>query len=579
MKALFRFYKPHIAGVLVMLVLIFGQAMAELALPDYMAGIIDDGIAAGDTRLILTRGVRMLLMSLLSVACAVGAGFLASRIAAKTAFDLRGAVFRRVTDFANPEFDRFSTASLITRSTNDVQQIQMVTVMLLRMSLFAPVMGIGAVIRGYRTSPSLSWTIALALALILVMLLIVFTLMMPRFRLSQKLLDKINLSMNERLSGMLVIRAFRAEAQSEARFDETNSALMKLNLFINRALSLMFPLMFFIMNGVCILILWSGSRLIWTGGLQIGDVMAFMQYTMQIIMSFLILSMVFFMLPRALVSMTRIAEVLDTEISIKDAPADELRHVSAAGDTVLEFDRVSFRYPDADEYVIRDISFTARQGETTAVIGGTGSGKSTLVNLIPRFYDVSEGEIRLGGGNIKDMPQRELRELIGYVPQQSMLFSGSIESNLRYGGRNATMDELAEAAEIAQAAPFIAEKKDACNESVSQGGSNISGGQRQRLAIARALVKKAPIYIFDDSFSALDFKTDKALRAALRDKMRDSAVLIVAQRINTINNADQIIVMNDGLIAGAGSHGELMKNCDLYREIALSQLSEEELAQ
>jgi ATP-binding cassette subfamily B protein len=574
---LLRFYRPHIAGIFVMLLLTFGQAMAELSLPGYMAAIIDSGILAGDTRLILAQGVRMLLMSLLSVACAVGVGFFASRISARASFDIRGAIFRRVTFFANPEFDRFSTASLTTRSTNDVQQIQMVTSMLFRMALFAPIMGIGALIRSYGTSPSLSWTIALALALILVMLLIMFTLMMPRFRLSQKLLDRINLAMSERLSGMLVIRAFRAEGPSEARFDETNSALMKLNLFINRTLSLMMPLMFFIMNAVCILILWAGSRIIGVDGFQVGDMLAFIQYTMHIIMSFIMLSMVFFMLPRAMVSMTRIAEALDAEISIKDAPADRLRHLPDAGAAALEFDRVSFRYPGADEYVIRDISFTARPGETTAFIGGTGSGKSTVMNLIPRFYDVSEGEIRIGGVNIKYLPQRELRDSIGYVPQQPALFSGTIESNLRYGGREASLGELAEAAETAQAAGFIAEKPDGYGESVAQGGTNVSGGQRQRLAIARALVKKAPIYVFDDSFSALDFKTEKALRAALKDRMGGSAVLIVAQRISAIRNADRIIVMDEGLIAGSGTHRELMESCGVYREIALSQLSEEEL--
>ncbi|WP_227019225.1 ABC transporter ATP-binding protein [Sinanaerobacter chloroacetimidivorans] len=580
MFKILKYYKPYTISIIMVVFLLFLQAMTDLALPDYMSKIIDLGIIAGNIPYIYTKGIQMVLLAFGSVACAALVSFYASRIGAKSSRNIRNAVFEKVSEFANPEFDHFTTASLITRSTNDIQQIQMVTIMMLRMVLLAPVMGIGALLRAYYKSPSLSWTIILALALILGIMLVIFTITMPKFKLTQKLVDQLNLVMNERLSGVMVIRSFNTEEKERSRFDDVNKDLTALNLFINRTMVIMMPIMMFIMNFISIVIIWVGSKYVDLGGILVGDMLAFMQYTMQIIISFLMISMVFIMLPRALVSVQRISEVLMAEPSILDPPEKEqLGHrFSPEKKGLVEFRNVSFRYPDADDYALLNISFTAKPGETTAFIGSTGSGKTTLVNLIPRFYDATEGEVLVEGINVSEVSQNSLRDKIGYVPQKGVLFSGTIESNLRYADEDAGEEALLHAAAVAQAEDFIREKPEGMQSAISQGGTNVSGGQKQRLSIARALVKKPDIYIFDDSFSALDFKTDAALRRALKEDIGDATVLIVAQRIGTIKNADQIIVLDQGNIVGIGTHKELMSQCQVYQEIALSQLAKEELA-
>ena len=524
---------------------------------------------------IFLSGVKMLGVALLSAALSVVVGFMASKVAAKTSMNLRSKVFKKVMSFSHTEMDKFSTASLITRSTNDIQQIQMVTVMMLRMILYAPILGIGAVIKVLNTNTSMTWIIALAVVVILAIVGVLFVTVMPRFKMLQKLVDKVNLVTREILTGLPVIRAFSTQKHEEERFDKANNELTKTNLFVNRVMSGMMPLMMFVMNGVTLLIVWNGGKGIDSGAMQVGDMMAFIQYAMQIIMAFLMMTMMSIMLPRAAVSAVRVDEVLNTEISIKDNEKVEEFDNNKKG--VVEFNNVSFKYPDADEDILTNISFTAKPGETTAFIGSTGSGKSTLINLIPRFFDVTEGEILVDGVNIKNVSQHELRERIGYVPQKGVLFSGTIDSNLRYGRENATEKEIEKAAQIAQATEFIETKPEKYNTEIAQGGSNVSGGQKQRLSIARAIAKKPEIYIFDDSFSALDFKTDAALRKALKSETGNSTVLIVAQRISTILNAEQIIVLDEGKIVGKGTHKELLKNCEVYKQIALSQLSKEEL--
>ena len=524
---------------------------------------------------IFLSGVKMLGVALLSAALSVVVGFMASKVAAKTSMNLRSKVFKKVMSFSHTEMDKFSTASLITRSTNDIQQIQMVTVMMLRMILYAPILGIGAVIKVLNTNTSMTWIIALAVVVILAIVGVLFVTVMPRFKMLQKLVDKVNLVTREILTGLPVIRAFSTQKHEEERFDKANNELTKTNLFVNRVMSGMMPLMMFVMNGVTLLIVWNGGKGIDSGAMQVGDMMAFIQYAMQIIVAFLMITMMSIMLPRAAVSAVRVDEVLNTEISIKDNEKVEEFDNNKKG--VVEFNNVSFKYPDADEDVLTNISFTAKPGETTAFIGSTGSGKSTLINLIPRFFDVTEGEILVDGVNIKNVSQHELRERIGYVPQKGVLFSGTIDSNLRYGRENATEKEIEKAAQIAQATEFIETKPEKYNTEIAQGGSNVSGGQKQRLSIARAIAKKPEIYIFDDSFSALDFKTDAALRKALKSETGNSTVLIVAQRISTILNAEQIIVLDEGKIVGKGTHKELLKNCEVYKQIALSQLSKEEL--
>ena len=564
-----KYFKPYIPYILAAVVLLFAEAMLELALPGYMADIIDDGIIAGDMKQIYKIGILMIGISAAIVLCATGVSLFASKTAARSARDIRKAVFRKVMHFANEEMEDFSTASLITRSTNDIQQIQMAAVMTLRLGMFAPVMGIGAIIKALRTSVSLAWTIGIAFGAIVILMAFMFIITLPKFKVVQEKVDKLNLVMNERLRGILVIRAFNTQKYEEDRFDHANNDLTKLNLFVNRAMSVMMPVMMLIMNLTSILIVWAGAHYIDAGNLEIGSMLAFIQYAMQIIISFLFIAMMFIFLPRAAVSMGRVGEILKKEISITDKEnTQEIRDKRG----VVEFKSVSFRYADAEDAVLSDISFTARPGETTAFIGSTGSGKTTLVNLIPRFFDVTEGSITIDGVDIRDMKQHELREMIGYVPQKGMLFSGDIKSNIAYGAEDKSFENIKRAAEVAQAEDFIMEKEEGFDAPVAQGGTNVSGGQKQRLSIARALAKKAPIYIFDDSFSALDFKTDAALRKELKKSAGESTLLIVAQRISTIADADQIIVLNEGRIAGKGTHKELMQTCGVYREIASSQL-------
>ena len=574
MKEMLKYYKPYIPIILLIIAALFGQAMCELALPGYMSDIINSGIIKSDMSYIYRTGVIMLLVALAVVVCTGLAGLFSARVAAKSSRDIRSALFRRVTAFSAAELERFSTASLITRSTNDVQMVQQSTVMILRLACFAPIMGIGAVIKALRTSVPLSWTIALAVLAILLIMALAFFLVMPKFKVLQSKLDRINLIMGERLSGLLVVRAFTMEPYEEDRFDEANLELKKINIFVNRAMSFLMPALMLVMNLSSILIVWVGSKLIDAQNLLVGDMLAFMQYAMQIIISFLFITMMFIMIPRAVVSGQRIGAVLKVEPSINDAP-DCVEADSPAGK--IEFRDVSFAYPDAEEKTLSHISFTANPGETTAIIGGTGSGKSSLISLIPRFYDVTEGEILLDGTDIRRISQKSLRQAIGYVPQKGMLFSGTIASNLRYAKEDASSAEMREAAEIAQAMDFIREKPEGFEEPVAQGGTTVSGGQKQRLSIARALLKNPKIYLFDDSFSALDFKTDAALRKALKEKVGNSTFIIVAQRINTIMDADKIIVLDEGQIAGIGTHSQLLKECSVYREIASSQLSEEEL--
>jgi len=562
--------------MLIVLVALFGQVWCELSLPRYMSDIIDNGIVAGDMDHIKSVGTIMILVAALAAVCSITGSLFATLTAAKSARRIRGDIFRRVTAFSETELNRFSTASLITRSTNDVQMVQQATTMALRMMLFAPLMGIGAVVMALRTSVSLSWTVGLALICVLGLMLFSFAAIFPRFKVMQDKLDRINLIMKERLSGTLVVRAFRTEAKEEQRFDDANIDLTKLYIFVNKCLAFMLPTMTFIMSGVGLLIIWVGAHLIEADKLLIGDMLAYLQYAMHVIMSFMFVTMIFVMLPRAAVSMKRIGQVLDTDVSITDP--DQAKALQPSAECTVEFRDVSFRYPDSEEKVLDSISFTARPGQTTAIIGGTGSGKSTLVKLIPRFFDATEGQVLLGGTDIRDMTQKELRSHIGLVPQKGVLFSGTIESNLRYGNENATEEQLIRAAEIAQAMEFIREKPDGLREQIAQGGTNVSGGQMQRLCIARALVRDAEVLVFDDSFSALDFSTDKALRSALKENIGGCAFIIVAQRINTILDADQIIVLDNGRMAGKGTHRELLASCRVYQEIALSQLSEEELA-
>lgn len=524
---------------------------------------------------LLSTGAKMAGLAFLGMAASILVGFLASRVGAATGRDLRGKVFHKVVSFSNNEFDHFSTASLITRSTNDIQQIQMIIVMLLRIVLYAPILAIGGIFQVFQTNVSMSWIIALAVILIALVILILFLVAMPKFKILQTLVDKVNLVMREILTGLSVIRAFSTEKHEEERFDEANRTLTKTNLFVNRAMTFMMPVMMLIMNGVSVLIMWTGAHGIDEGQMQVGDMMAFIQYTMQIIMGFLMLCMLSIMLPRAAVAADRVEEVLSSQTIIHDP--ENAKTFTGEKKGLLVFDHVSFRYPGADENVLEDITFTAKPGETTAIIGSTGSGKSTLVNLIPRFYDVSEGSITLDGVDIREVTQHELREKLGYVPQKGLLFSGDIRSNILFGNPGGSEAEMVEAAEIAQATEFIDAKPQGYASHISQGGTNVSGGQKQRLSIARAIAKHPEVFIFDDSFSALDFKTDVTLRKALKKRTKDSTVLIVAQRISTILNAEQIIVLDDGKVAGMGTHRELLKNCEVYREIAASQLSEAEL--
>ncbi len=527
---------------------------------------------------ILKTGLQMLGIALITMVCAVTIMLLSSRVAAKLGKTLRGKVFKKVTSFSNAELNEFSTASLITRSTNDVQQIQQLITLLFRVVVYAPIIGIGGFVRVLtNTDSSMAWIIGIAILAILFIVGTLFAIAMPKFKKLQDLIDKLNEVSREILTGLPVIRAFNKEKKEEARFDSANKDLMKANLFVNKAMSMMMPMLMFIMNSIMILIVWVGGHNVDQGVMQVGDMMAFIQYTMQIVMAFLMISMISIMLPRASVSARRINEVLEAESSIKDKKETKKFDPSKKG--LVEFKNVSFRYPDADTEILEDINFTAEPGKTTAIIGSTGSGKSTVVNLIPRFYDVTGGELCIDGVNVKDVSQKDLRDIIGFVPQKGVLFSGTIESNIKYSDENMSDERMVEAAEIAQATEFINEKENKYKDPIAQGGGNVSGGQKQRLSIARAIAKDPEIFVFDDSFSALDFKTDSKLREALSTKTENKTVIIVAQRISTILNADQIIVLEEGKMVGIGTHEELMKNNETYRQIALSQLSEEELGE
>jgi len=549
------------------------QAAASAIRTEYTA--LGMNMSNIQTNYILRIGSLMLLLTLLSVTCTIFVGLLSARTAAGVSRDVRRDLFEKVENFSKSDFDRFSTASLITRSTNDITQIQMVIIMLMRMVFYAPIIGVGAVIRAVQKSPSMTWIIGLGVGILLMLIVTVFTVSLPKFKRIQSLIDRLNLVTRENLSGMMVIRAFNTQPFEINRFDKANVDLTQNSLFVNRVFVTMMPLMMLLMNGLSVLIIWVGAHQVANLTIQVGDMMAFLQYAMQVVFSFLMLSMTFIILPRASVSGGRIADVLEVKPSIKD-PVEPRQFARDAKGTV-EFRDVGFRYPGAEENLLCNISFTAKPGETTAIIGSTGSGKSTVVNLIPRFFDVTEGSILVDGLDVRDVTQHDLRDRIGYIPQRGMLFSGTVESNLRYADENASEEELKKATDIAQASGFISAMDGGMSAEISQGGKDVSGGQKQRLAIARALVKKPDIYIFDDALSALDFKTDSALRKALKHETGQSTMIIVTQRVSTIKNAEQIVVVDDGMVVGKGTHEELMKNCETYREIASSQLTAEEL--
>lgn len=554
------------------------ETMVEQSAAVYIAGAYEKlgvDLDRRETRYILVTGAKMLALAALGMLASILVGLLASRVGARIGQTLRKDVFRKVVGFSNGEFDKFSSASLITRSTNDIQQIQLLTVMILRMVMYAPIMAAGGIFKVFRTNVDMSWIIALAVALIVMVVAVLFIVVMPKFKVVQSMVDRLNLVSREILTGLQVIRAFSTERYEEKRFDGANRDLTKTNLFVNRAMTFMMPMMMLIMNGIAVLIVWIGGHSINDGSMQVGDMMAFIQYTMQIIMSFLMICMISVMLPRAAVSADRVDEILTSSTLIHDP--ENPKDFAGNGTGEVVFDHVSFRYPGAEEDVLQDLSFTARPGETTAFIGSTGSGKSTLVNLIPRFYDVTGGRITIDGMDIREVSQHDLRDRLGYVPQKGVLFSGDIASNILYGNPDGSEEEMTEAANIAQAEEFIEQKQKRYHSPIAQGGSNVSGGQKQRLSIARAVAKHPDIYIFDDSFSALDYKTDVKLRNALKTKTKDSTVMIVAQRISTILHAEQIIVLDDGKIVGKGTHKELLKNCEEYYQIASSQLSEKEL--
>ena len=595
MLKILKLLKNHKAEVFLVLCLLVVQAACDLELPGLMSDIVDIGLTRGGVpdasqeyiaqvaagmgdsevqmHYLWTTGGKMVAITLLGVLAAVVVNFIASRTAAQVGRDLRRQVFDKVLHFSHTEMNQFSTASLITRSTNDIQQVQMVVVMLLRMVLFAPIMGIGGIIKVVGTKTGMGWIIVLAVVCIFCLMMILMLVAMPKFKKMQSLVDRVNLVSREILTGLPVIRAFHKESYEEQRFDDANTILKKTQLFTGRTMAVMMPTMMLIMNGISVMIVWFGAKGVDAMTLQVGDMMAFMTYTMQIVMSFMMITMVSIMLPRAVVSAERIDEILRTEPVIREQEIPE--EVTACTGTVA-FDHVSFRYPGAEEYALEDITFTARPGKTTAIIGSTGSGKTTLLNLIPRFYDVTEGRVTLDGRDVRELKLADLRDQLGYVPQKAVLFSGTIASNIQYAGQ-ADEAEMRQAAAVAQAAEFIGEKPQGYDSPIAQGGSNVSGGQKQRLSIARAVASKPKVYLFDDSFSALDYKTDAALRKALNQNAKDAAVIIVGQRIATVMHADNIIVLKDGRIDGMGTHEQLLQTCDTYREIAVSQLSAEEL--
>ena len=575
MKHLLRIFSGYWLMFIILVGFTYAMVMANLWLPDKMSEIVNNGIIKQDMPAIWHNGWQMILVTAAGGLCSIIIGFLASRIATGVAQKLRMELFERVESFALADFNKFSTASLITRSTNDIQQIQMTSILLLRLALMAPIMAIGGLQKAIHNAPNLSWIIALAVSVLLVVIAVLFVIAVPRFKKLQTLVDKLNLVTRENLVGLKVIRAFHNEKIEQKKFQQANTELNKMNLFVNRLMMLLDPIMTLVMNFSSVAIVWFGAHLISSGNLQIGNMMAFLEYAMQVIISFLLLSMVFIMVPRAAVSVKRVGEVLDTLPSIVDPPSPQQLPNDATGK--IEFKDVTFTYPDADLPVLSSINFTAEPGQTTAFIGSTGSGKSTLINLIPRFYDVSAGQILLDGVDIRNLKLEDLYDQIGYVPQKGVLFSGTIASNIKYGNAKASQKLVEKSAKIAQAAEFINELKNGYKNDIAQGGSNVSGGQRQRLSIARAIAVEPNVYIFDDSFSALDFKTDAKLRSALAKETKHKTVLIVGQRINTIMNADKIIVLDEGKIVGQGTHQELMKNCQVYQEIAASQLSEDDL--
>lgn len=600
MKNIFKVYRPYLMMILTVILFLFLQAMCELELPTFMSNIINKGIIPGKLKYIYITGGLMLLISLGSVASSVLANMFASKVAANTAADLRNKLFKKVMSFSSAEYNKFSSASLITRSTNDIQNIQQTTVMMLRLAIFAPIMGIGALIKALQTGRELSWTIGLAVALVLTMMTIIFLLVMSKFKIIQKLIDRLNLITQERLKGLLVIRAFNAESTEENRFYKSNTELTSINIFVNKVMSFMFPTLTLIMNATGILIVWSGASLINHGDLMVGSILAFLQYSITVIISFLMITVMFIMFPRAAISSKRINEVLEISPSIldpdnsllneSDKPAKS-NHIKDADEHLrgihikdtdklaaeISFSNVSFTYPGGADSTLNNITFTAHPGETTAIIGSTGSGKTTLANLVMRFFDATEGSIKIDGVDVRDMPQKSLRDMIGYVPQRALLFSGTIKGNLLIAKPSATKEEIQSAVNTAQADEFIDEMPLGYDTPLSQGGTSVSGGQKQRLSIARALLKKPPIYIFDDCFSALDFATEAKLRKMLKEYASSSTIFVIAQRINTIMNAEQIIVLEEGNIVGIGTHKELMADCPVYREIAMSQFSEEEL--
>lgn len=573
MKAL----KAYWGYILLAIALLYLQAQSDLALPDYMSKIINNGVMNGDIAYIWRTGGMMMLVSLAGTVCSIAMGYFAAKVAANVGADLRMGIFSKVQSFSNAEFDHFSTASLITRTTNDITQIQMLLVMTIRMVFYAPILGIGGLVKALNESTSMTWIIGVAILAMLAVIITAFIVVMPKMQSMQKLIDRLNLVSRENLDGLLVIRAFNTQRFEENRFNNANRNLADTSLFVNRAMASMMPLIMLIMNLTTVFIVWIGSHGVSSFSMNIGSMMAYMQYAMQIIMSFMFLAMMFIIIPRAVVSANRVQEVMNRKETVLDKEHPE--SFPADFKPVIEFQNVSFRYPGGEDNVLSDISFTARPGETTAFIGATGSGKTTIVSLLMRFYDVTSGSIRVSNMDIRDVTKHDLREKIGYVPQKSLLFSGTIAENLSYADHSMPSERIEKAAEIAQATDFILEKEEQYDSHISQGGTNVSGGQKQRLSIARALAKNAPVYVFDDTFSALDLKTDQRLREAIKRELHGSTILLVAQRVSTIMYADQIVVLDQGKIAGVGTHKELLKSCDIYYEIASSQLSAEELQQ